>query len=191
MANKTTINRKVAVASGLAVLLTVASSQVSAAEEARSAATEQTRPPYYRIVDGKVDKSTYLGWRVFHSACFECHGVDAIGTDLAPDLTDRIKRLTPDEFTTKVITRYHITAPMTEAEADSQTAIREAIIAEVLKYERGERGAVMMPAWDLDPGVKPHVMDLYAYLTARADGALGPGRPELIPGELPWMEEKK
>jgi len=189
MANKTTINRKVIM--GLTVLLTVVSSQVSAAEEAIAAATEQTRPPYYRIVDGKVDKSTYLGWKVFHSACFECHGVDATGTDLAPDLTDRIKQLTPDEFTTKVITRYRITAPMTEAEADSQTAIREAIIAEVLKYERGERGAVMMPAWDLDPGVKPHVMDLYAYLTARADGALGPGRPELIPGELPWMEEKK
>jgi hypothetical protein len=35
-----------------------------------------------------------------------------------------------------------------------------------------------MPAWDGDPNVKPHVMDLYAYLRARADGVLGEGRPE-------------
>jgi cytochrome c553 len=34
----------------------------------------------YRVVDGKVDESTYLGWRAFHSACHACHGVDATGT---------------------------------------------------------------------------------------------------------------
>jgi cytochrome c5 len=31
----------------------------------------------YRVVDGKVDESTFLGWRAFHSACHTCHGVDA------------------------------------------------------------------------------------------------------------------
>jgi len=28
--------------------------------------------------------------------------------------------------------------------------------------------------------VPPHVLDLYAYLSARADGGLGPGKPGLI-----------
>jgi len=38
-----------------------------------------------------------------------------------------------------------------------------------------------MPAWDADPQVNLHVLDLYAYLSARADGKLGPGKPsELV-----------
>ena len=36
-----------------------------------------------------------------------------------------------------------------------------------------------MPAWEADPKVNPHVLDLYAYLSARADGKLGPGEPKL------------
>lgn len=28
----------------------------------------------------------YDGWKYFHVYCFRCHGVDAIGADLAPDL---------------------------------------------------------------------------------------------------------
>jgi hypothetical protein len=37
-----------------------------------------------------------------------------------------------------------------------------------------------MPAWDGDPNVKPNIMDLYACLRARANGALGEGRPQPI-----------
>ena len=37
-----------------------------------------------------------------------------------------------------------------------------------------------MPAWDADAEVAPHVLDIYAYLNARAEGGLGPGRPKLI-----------
>jgi hypothetical protein len=50
-------------------------------------------------------------------------------------------------------------------------------VEEVMKQQRGERGQVLMPAWEANTKVKPHVIDLYAYLQARADGALGPGRP--------------
>jgi hypothetical protein len=38
-----------------------------------------------------------------------------------------------------------------------------------------------MPAWDSDAEVPPHVLDLYAYLNARAFGGLGPGKPPLLP----------
>ncbi len=34
-----------------------------------------------------------------------------------------------------------------------------------------------MPVWMDDPGMKPHILDLYAYLKARSDGAIGPGKP--------------
>jgi hypothetical protein len=34
-----------------------------------------------------------------------------------------------------------------------------------------------MPAWDGNPMVSAHIVDLYAYLSARAEGTQGPGRP--------------
>jgi hypothetical protein len=37
-----------------------------------------------------------------------------------------------------------------------------------------------MPAWEGDSKVRPYLLDLYAYLRARADGVLGPGRPQRI-----------
>jgi hypothetical protein len=36
----------------------------------------------------------------------------------------------------------------------------------------------MMPAWKDNPTVTPYVGNLWAYLKARGDGALLPGRPE-------------
>jgi len=60
-------------------------------------------------------------------------------------------------------------------EAAGETGAREALVAEILQRKAGD---IQMPAWDGDPNVKPHIMDLYAYLRARADGVLGEGRPE-------------
>ena len=42
----------------------------------------------------------------------------------------------------------------------------------------GNIGAGMMPAWKDNPNVMPYAGNLWAYLKARADGALLPGRPE-------------
>ncbi|HEY0938898.1 MAG TPA: c-type cytochrome [Steroidobacter sp.] len=139
------------------------------------------RPPEekvpYRIVDGKVDESTYLGWRAYHSACHACHGVDAVGTAVAPSLVERVKSLSARDFTTKVLTSYRIVVPSSEAWGDDSTAVREAFLEEVLRRARGE---VTMPAWEGATTMRPHVLDLYAYLRARADGALGPGKPQRI-----------
>jgi hypothetical protein len=55
-----------------------------------------------------------------------------------------------------------------------------ALLEEVLKRDRKARGQPNMPAWDDDEGVPPHVLDLYAYLSARADGEIGPGRPRVV-----------
>lgn len=141
-------------------------------------AAEPLPPPgTYDIKDGRVDIGTFLGWRVFHSTCFTCHGLDAEGTSIAPNLVQSVRGMTPRAFATKVLTRYQLVVPATEGE--SPEAYREAIIDEVLKQERGKRGEIMMPAWEADLRVKPHVLDLYAYLSARASGVLAPGRPKL------------
>lgn len=130
--------------------------------------------PLYEVRDGKVDQGTYSGWRAFHSACHGCHGIDATGTSVAPNLVDRIRDLSSRDFSTKVLTRYRITVSAGEIAGDDDTALREAFLEEVLKRERGE---LIMPAWSQDPNISPHILDIYAYLRARADGVLGPGRP--------------
>lgn len=141
------------------------------AEDKPAAATDKP----YRIVDGKVDDATYRGWRAYHSACHTCHGKDAVGTDVAPSLVERVAHLSPRQFVAKVLTSYRITVPSGEARADDPTGVRSPIVEEVLRRESGE---LVMPAWEGDPKVRPHVLDLYAYLRARADGALGPGEPQ-------------
>ena len=62
-------------------------------------------------------------------------------------------------------------------QSDDPTELRSAFVEEVLRRERGD---LIMPAWAADPKMRAHLLDLYAYLRARADGALGPGRPEQI-----------
>ena len=52
-------------------------------------------PGSYHVVGDKVDRGTYLGWKVVHTACYGCHGVDALGTDVAPSLVERVKLLSP------------------------------------------------------------------------------------------------
>ena len=126
-----------------------------------------------------MDDATYRGWKAYHSACHTCHGVDAVGTSIAPSLVERVANLSARQFTVKVLTSYRITIPSLEATGDDPTAVREAIVDEVLRRERGE---LLMPAWESDTNVRPHVLDLYAYLRARADGALGPGRPQRMHG---------
>lgn len=46
----------------------------------------------------RVDLATYLGWRVFQAQCATCHAADARGSSFAPDLTDRMRRMTQREF---------------------------------------------------------------------------------------------
>jgi mono/diheme cytochrome c family protein len=133
----------------------------------------------YRVVGGKVDAATYTGWRVYHQACYLCHGVDAVGTALAPSLVDKLRDLTAAQFAVKVATSYRIILGLEAAGGDDPTAMREAMMAEVT---RKEDPILLMPAWEGDKRVQPHLSDLYAYLKARSDGALGPGKPRPLSG---------
>jgi mono/diheme cytochrome c family protein len=45
-----------------------------------------------------ADVSTYVGWRVFDEYCAACHASDALGSDFAPSLVQRIRRLDRQAF---------------------------------------------------------------------------------------------
>jgi hypothetical protein len=140
-------------------------------------ARDDTLPPgEYRVAGSRVDRGTWLGWRVFHAACHACHGVGGVGTDLAPSLVERVKTMTPRDFAAKVLTSYRL-VPLDVDDA----AERERLLEEVMKRDRRTRGQVLMPAWDVHERVASHVLDLYAYLNARADGAVGPGPLQPLP----------
>jgi mono/diheme cytochrome c family protein len=148
---------------------------VAVASSAPNAAADTTKP--YRVINGRVDDATYRGWRAYHSACHACHAVDAVGSAIAPSLVERVRDLSAKQFTIKVLTSYRIVMGQSEAQSDDQTAIRERFAEEAMRSEAGE---LRMPAWGDSEGIRPRVSDLYAYLRARADGALGPGEPKRL-----------
>jgi mono/diheme cytochrome c family protein len=99
-----------------------------------------------------VSDQVYTGWKYFQVYCSRCHGDDALGTMAAPDLTYSLTDeggVSADSF--KVIVRDGSSSP--SAAPDQQ----------------------MRGFGDL---LDPQLVDaLYAYVLARSDGSLGPGRP--------------
>jgi mono/diheme cytochrome c family protein len=116
--------------------------------------------------------SVYTGWRVFQDKCARCHGPAATGSANAPDLLPRVATMGQRRFVNLVLTRYDWDVPA--AQARSEGALREALIDQIMQREQG---ALSMPAWQGEPQVQAHIVDLYAYLAARAEGTVGVGRP--------------
>ena len=108
----------------------------------------------YTIVDGKVDFGTYNGFRRYHNTCHVCHGPDAMGSSFAPPLIDSLKTMNFGDFVRIV-------------SAGQQNTWR------------AENS--VMPGFAENPNVMKYINDIYAYLRARADGALGRGRPDRLP----------
>lgn len=114
--------------------------------------------------------SVYTGWRVFQERCARCHGSAATGSAGAPDLLPRLREMGPRRFVGVVLERYDWNLPRPA----TSPAAKEAQIDTVLA--RREE-AMTMPAWQGEPQVSAHIADLYAWLSARAEGTQGPGRP--------------
>ena len=125
-------------------------------EEAQAEADVPWEEKPYTVVDGQVDLGTYNGYRRYHSSCHVCHGPDGLGSSYAPALTDSIPQIGYEGYLEAVI--YGI-----ENVSQSQQSV--------------------MPAFGEVPDVANYVDDIYSYLKARADGAIGRGRPQRLPNQ--------
>jgi methanol metabolism-related c-type cytochrome len=123
-------------------------------EEAEAEADIPWEDKSYTVVDGMVDLGTYNGYRRYHSSCHVCHGPDGLGSSYAPALTESIPQIGYEGYLEAVI--YGI-----ENVSQSQQSV--------------------MPAFGEVADVANYVDDIYAYLKARAAGALGRGRPQRLP----------
>lgn len=116
--------------------------------------------------------SVYTGWRVFQDKCAACHGPAATGTAGAPDLLPAVRTMGPRAFVTLVLNRYDWGTQLDASKTSG--AARDALVDDLVQ----RRAYVLtMPAWQSEPRVNAHIADLYAYLSARAQGAQGPERP--------------
>ncbi len=117
--------------------------------------------------------SVYTGWRVFQDKCASCHGPAATGTAGGPDLLPRVREMSERRFVGLVLQRYDWGMPGEAAR--SRGPAQDALIEDIVQRRAG---ALVMPAWQNEPRVNAHIVDLYAYLSARAAGTQGPGRPQ-------------
>jgi mono/diheme cytochrome c family protein len=132
----------------------------------RQAAEElarQARPP----------GSVYTGWRIFQDKCAGCHGVDGTGSANGPDLLPRVRLMGERRFVGLVLQRYDWTRPA--GLSGGEGAARDAWVEQLLQRKEP---ALTMPEWQGEPRVNAHIVDLFAYLSARAEGTQGPGRPQ-------------
>jgi mono/diheme cytochrome c family protein len=134
-------------------LVCIVAAIVLGASVALAAEGDQTSEKPYTVKDGKVDKKTFNGWRRYTESCLRCHGPDGAGSSYGPDLVDSVKHTTQDEFNEVVVNgRTNVSASST---------------------------SVMPPFGEVED-VVIYLDDVWAYLKARADGALGRGRPPRI-----------
>ncbi len=116
--------------------------------------------------------SVYAGWRIFQDKCAACHGPAAMGTAGGPDLLPRVREMGPHQFVSLVLKRYdwsHAGVP-----SGSTGAVPDDMVDDIVQRRRF---VLTMPAWESEPSVSAHIVDLYAYLSGRAQGTQGPVRP--------------
>lgn len=107
--------------------------------------------PTFKVApDGTVDWYTYSGYRRYHSECHVCHGPDGMGSTYAPALTDSVKTMSYGDFV--------------------------GVVASGRKNVSSSQENVM-PALGDNPNVACYMDDLYIYLRARANDAVGRVRP--------------
>lgn len=108
-------------------------------------------PTFHIGPDGEVDWYTFSGYLRYNSMCIVCHGPDGAGSSYAPDLTNSLKTISYPEFL--------------------------AIVAQGRKNVSASSDLVM-PAFGNNKNVTCYLDNIFVYLRARSDGAVGRGRPE-------------
>jgi mono/diheme cytochrome c family protein len=107
----------------------------------------------------EVTEQVYTGWKYFQVYCARCHGDNALGSMAAPDLTYSVSE------------EGGVTA-------DSFAFIVRQGAADTTAPDRRMRGFEDL----LD---QPLIEALYAYVRARSDSSLPPGRPHRAPAADP------
>jgi mono/diheme cytochrome c family protein len=115
----------------------------------------------------KPPGSVYIGWRVFQDRCARCHAPDANGTGIAPDLLPLVRLMGARRFVGLVLRRYDWNLP--PAPPGDGGAAMEALIEQIMQRQG--------PVFVMPARVQAHILDLYTYLSARAEGTQGRGRP--------------
>lgn len=113
-------------------------------------------PTYDVKPDGTVDWLAFSGYRRYNSECIVCHGPDGAGSTYAPDLTNSLKTMDYATFLQVVASG---------------------------KSDNSGGTQFVMPALGDNKNVMCYVDDIFVYLKARADGAVGRGRPEKHAGK--------
>lgn len=114
--------------------------------------TDKDGTPTFKVEkDGTVDWYTYVGFTRYSSECLRCHGPDGMGSTYAPALVDSMKHINYTEFLATV-------AGGIKAVSASQDLV--------------------MPAQGTNRNVMCVIDEIYVYLRARSDGAIGRGRPD-------------
>jgi methanol metabolism-related c-type cytochrome len=107
--------------------------------------------PTFKIgPDAMVDWYTYSGYRRYHSECHVCHGPDGMGSSYAPALKESAKSMSYADFL--------------------------GVVASGRKNVSTSQDNVM-PAFGDNPNVACYMDDIYVYLRARANDAVGRVRP--------------
>lgn len=114
----------------------------------------------------------YAGWRVFQAKCSQCHGESAKGSERAPNLLPIVRSMSARHFSEMVLKRYDLGNSLVQG--SEKKATTDAYVADILNRKEPP---MAMPVWQGEPTVNAHILDLYAYLSARADGKLGTERP--------------
>ena len=144
----------------VAAMIFVASRGIASAEDAADPAAVKSEDgkyldkdgtPTFKVgADGTVDWYTYSGYRRYHSECHVCHGPDGMGSSYAPALRDSLKTMSYPDFLGVVAS----------GRKNISTAQEN-----------------VMPAFGDNPNVACYMDDLYVYLRARANDAVGRVRP--------------
>jgi methanol metabolism-related c-type cytochrome len=107
-------------------------------------------PTYSIKPDGTVDWYTFSGFRRYHSDCHVCHGPDGMGSSYGPALKDTLNTSAYNDFM--------------------------GVVAGGKKVVNSAQNLVM-PSFGLNKNVMCYADDIFVYLRARANDAIGRGRP--------------
>jgi len=132
--------------------------------------------PTRALQPAPVAVNLYAGWRVFQAKCSQCHGTSAKGSEQAPNLLPIVRTMSARHFSEMVLKRYDLGNGLENglSQGSEKKSTTESYIDDILNRKEP---AITMPAWQGEPTVNAHILDLYAYLTARAEGKFSTERP--------------